>query len=147
MLYLRLSLLFFFLFISSLCRAQTGDFTLADWPKTQAALKPIYVKAIMEQAGVHSVHFNNSADFYVAELDRFAAFAQEKNYSPYLKTSVAQNLATIAVIHCDWDNGVPPLEFAQGYLGNTQLELLRPLYGDAITKLENNCSDTRAAAE
>lgn len=140
MLYLRLRLLLVTLFISSHSWAQTGDFTLADWPATQPALKPIYVKAIMEQAGVHKVSFHNSADFYVAELDRFAAFAQEKNYFPYLKTSVAQNLATIAVIHCDWGNNVPPLEFAQGYLGSEQLERLKPLYGDAITKLKKNCN-------
>jgi hypothetical protein len=126
------------LFAINTC-AQTGNFNLEDWPQTQAALKPIYVKAIMEQAGVHRVSFTKSAEFYSAELDKFAAFAQEKNYRPYLKTSVAQNLATIAVIHCDWNNGVPPWEFAQKYLGDKQLELLQPVYGDAITKLQNNC--------
>jgi hypothetical protein len=120
--------------------AQTGNFNLEDWPQTQTSLKPIYVKAIMEQAGVHSVSFNKSAEFYTAELDKFATFAQEKNYRPYLKTSVAQNLATIAVVNCDWNNGVPPWEFAQKYLGEKQLELLQPLYSDAITKLENNCA-------
>lgn len=119
--------------------AQTGNFNLEDWPQTQAALKPIYVKAIMEQAGVHHVSFIKPAEFYTEELDKFAAFAQEKNYRPYLKTSVAQNLATLAVIHCDWNNGVPPWEFAQKYLGDKQLELLQPVYGDAITKLQNNC--------
>lgn len=119
--------------------AQTGNFNLEDWPQTQTALKPIYVKAIMEQAGVHQVSFNKSAEFYTAELDKFAAFAQAKNYRPYLKTSVAQNLATIAVINCDWNNGVPPWEFAQKYLGEIQLELLKSIYGDAITKLQNNC--------
>jgi hypothetical protein len=119
--------------------AQTGNFNLEDWPQTQAALKPMYVKAIMEQAGVHQVSFTQPAEFYISELDKFAAFAQEKNYRPYLKTSVAQNLATLAVIHCDWNNGVPPWEFAQKYLGDKQLELLQPLYGDAITKLQNNC--------
>lgn len=119
--------------------AQTGNFNLENWPQTQASLKPMYVKAIMEQAGVHQVSFNKSAEFYAAELDKFAAFAQEKNYRPYLKTSVAQNLATIAVIYCDWNNGVPSWEFAQKYLGTQQLELLKPLYSDAITKLQNNC--------
>ena len=106
----------------------------------------MYVKAIMEQAGVHKVSFQKTADFYIAELDKFAAFAQAKNYSPYLKTSVAQNLATIAVIHCDWNNGVAPWEFAQKYLGDKQLELLNPLYGDAITKLKNNCDNNTAKA-
>lgn len=120
--------------------AQTGNFNLEDWPQTQAALKPMYVKAIMEQAGVHQVSFTKSAEFYTAELDKFAAFTQEKNYRPYLKTSVAQNLATIAVVNCDWNNGVPPWEFAQKYLGDKQLELLQPLYSDAITKLKNNCA-------
>ncbi len=119
--------------------AQTGNFNLEDWPQTQAALKPMYVKAIMEQAGVHQVSFTKSAEFYTAELDKFAAFALDKNYRPYLKTSVAQNLATIAVIYCDWNNGVPHWEFAQKYLGEKQLELLQPVYGDAITKLQNNC--------
>jgi len=122
--------------------AQTSNFNLEDWPQTQVALKPMYVKAIMEQAGVHQVSFNKTAEFYTAELDKFAAFAQEKNYRPYLKTSVAQNVATIAVINCDWNNGVPPWEFAQKYLGDKQLELLQPLYGDAITKLKNNCDQT-----
>lgn len=121
--------------------AQAGDFTLEDWPKTQANLKPMYVKAIMEQAGVHKVSFKLPVDFYVAELDKFAAFAAEKNYRPYLKTAVAQNLATIATVNCDWNNGVPPREFAQKYLGDKQLELLQPLYADAITKLKNNCVD------
>lgn len=122
--------------------AQTGNFNLEDWPQTQAALKPIYVKAIMEQAGVHQVSFNKTAEFYTKELDKFAAFAQEKNYRPYLKTSVAQNLATIAMVNCDWNNGVPQWEFAQKYLGEKQLELLQPLYGDAITKLKSNCDQT-----
>jgi hypothetical protein len=125
--------------------AQTGNFNLEDWPQTQTSLKPIYVKAIMEQAGVHSVSFNKSAEFYTAELDKFSAFAQEKNYRPYLKTPVAQNLATIAIINCDWNNGVPPWEFAQKYLGERQLELLKPVYGDAITKLQNNCDQSVTA--
>jgi hypothetical protein len=124
--------------------AQAGNFNLEDWPQTEASLKPMYVKAIMEQAGVHRVSFTKSADFYVTELDRFAAFAQEKNYRPYLTTSVAQNLATIAVVNCDWNNGVPAWEFAQKYLGTTQLELLQPLYSDAITKLKNNCAQISA---
>ena len=119
--------------------AQTGSFNLESWPQTQVSLKPIYVKAIMEQAGVHRVSFTKSAEFYATELDKLAAFAQEKNYSAYLQTPVAQNLATIAVINCDWNNGVPPWEFAQKYLGTTQLELLQPIYGEAITKLKNNC--------
>lgn len=142
MLFMRqtLSILSFLLSLLAInSYAQTGNFNLEDWPQTQAALKPMYVKAIMEQAGVHQVSFTQPAEFYIAELDKFAAFAHEKNYRPYLKTSVAQNLATIAVIHCDWNNGVPPWEFAQKYLGDKQLELLQPLYSDAITKLQNNC--------
>lgn len=119
--------------------AQTGNFNLEDWPQTPTSLKPMYVTAIMEQAGVHSVSFTKSAEFYTTELDKFANFAQAKNYRPYLKTSVAQNLATIAVVHCDWNNGVPPWEFAQKFLGEKQLELLTPVYGEAITKLQNNC--------
>lgn len=122
--------------------AQTQHFNLEDWPQTNRSLKPMYVKAIMEQAGVHQVSFNKKAEFYVAELDKFAAFAQEKNYRHYLKTSVAQNLATIAVINCDWSNGVPPWEFAQKYLGAEQIELLQPLYSDAITTLKSNCDKT-----
>lgn len=125
------------------CAAQTGPFNLEHWPQTPATLKPMYVKAIMEQAGIHKVSFAKPAEFYSAELDRFAAFAQAKNYHPYLKTSVAQNLATIAVINCDWNNGVAPWEFAQKYLGEQQLELLQPLYSDAITKLKNNCADVQ----
>jgi hypothetical protein len=121
--------------------AQTGSFNLEDWPQTQPSLKPIYVKAIMEQAGIHRVTFSKSAEFYAAELDKFSAFAREKNYLPYLKTSVAQNLATIAVVNCDWNNGVPHWEFAQKYLGDAQIELLKPLYGEALIKLKNNCID------
>lgn len=127
---------------SALCAsvlAQTNDFTLADWPTTAAPLKPIYVKAIMEQASVHSVTFSRDADFYVTALDDFAQFAQEKNYRPYLKTSVAQNLATLAVVHCDWNNGVEPWEFAQKYLGTEQLAILKPRYPGAIATLEKNC--------
>jgi hypothetical protein len=126
-------------FIATISDAQDGDFNLEDWPKTQTSLKPLYVKTIMEQAGVHQVRFNNPVEFYATELDRLAAFTLEKNYRPYLKTSVAQNLATIAVINCDWNNGVPPQEFAQKFLGEKQLDLLRPLYSTAITKLQNNC--------
>lgn len=122
--------------------AQTRQFNLDAWPQIDAQLKPMYVRAIMEQAGVHQVRFKKSADFYVAELNKFAAFAQEKNYRPYLNTSVAQNLATIAVVNCDWNNGVPPWGFAQKYLGDKQLELLQPLYSDAIATLQNNCAQT-----
>ena len=142
MLFMRQPLLILSLLLSSLALnsyAQTGNFNLEDWPQTHASLKPMYVKAIMEQAGVHQVSFTNSAEFYVAELDKFAAFAQEKNYQPYLKTSVAQNLATIAVVNCDWNNGVPPWEFAQKYLGASQLDVLKAIYSDAIAKLETNC--------
>ena len=124
-------------------QAQQGAFTLADWPATQASLKPMYVKAIMEQAGVHRVSFNLPAEFYLAELDRFAAFAREKNYRRYLDTAVAQNLATLAVIHCDWNNGVPPLEFAQKYLGTEQVDLLSAYSGEAITRLKANCDQPR----
>lgn len=99
----------------------------------------MYVKAIMEQAGVHRVSFTKDPEFYTRELDKFAQFALEKKYRPYLKTSVAQNLATIAIVHCDWNNGVEPWEFANKYLGETQLELLQPIYSDAISKLKNNC--------
>ena len=120
--------------------AQGSAFNLENWPETPANLKPMYVKAIMEQAGVHKVSFKLSADFYITELDRFATIAAENNYRPYLKTSVAQNLATLAIIHCDWNNGVPPREFAQKYLGDKQVELLKTLYPDAIGKLQNNCA-------
>ncbi len=145
MLFMRQTLLIITLLVSLLAinsYAQSQHFNLEDWPQTDGSLKPIYVKAIMEQAGVHQVSFNETAEFYTAELDKFAAFAKEKNYRPYLKTSVAQNLATIAVVNCDWNNGVPHWEFAQKYLGEKQLELLQPLYGDAITKLKNNCGQT-----
>ena len=128
------------LLLSNSLLAQTNSFTLADWPATPAALKPVYVKAIMEQAGIHQVSFTREASFYVEQLDKFAQFAQEQNYHPYLlKTSVAQNLATIAVIHCDWNNGVAPWEFAQKYLGDEQLALLQPLYASAIARLKEDC--------
>ena len=120
--------------------AQGSAFNLEDWPETPVNLKPMYVKAIMEQAGVHKVSFKLSADFYIAELDRFASIAAENNYRPYLKTPVAQNLATLAVIHCDWNNGIPPWEFAQKYLGDNQIGLLKTIYPDAIGKLQNNCA-------
>ena len=132
-------LLALFLLVPLKLQAQAGAFNLEDWPETAAELKPMYIKAIMEQAGVHKVSFKLPADFYLTELDRFAAFAAEKKHRPYLKTSVAQNLATIAVINCDWNNGVPPLEFAQKYLGEPQMELLKQFNEGAITKLQNNC--------
>lgn len=137
--FLKRSFLLLVICFSNTTLAQTGTFTLSDWPATAATLKPLYVKAIMEQAGIHQVSFTRDANFYVAELDKFAQFAQEKNYRPYLKTSVAQNLATLAVVNCDWHNGVAPWEFAQKYLGNEQLALLQPLYAEAIAKLQNNC--------
>ncbi|WP_039918083.1 hypothetical protein [Cellvibrio mixtus] len=121
--------------------AQGNAFNLEDWPKTRPDLKPMYVKAIMEQAGVHKVSFKLPAEFYIAELDKFSTFAAENNYRPYLKTSVAQNLATLAVIHCDWNNGVPPWEFAQKYLGDKQIELLKTPYATAIARLQNNCAE------
>ncbi len=119
--------------------AQTNSFTLSDWPSTATALKPTYVKAIMEQAGIHGVSFTRDAQFYVEQLDKLVQIAQDNNYSPYLKISVAQNLATLAVVHCDWDNGVEPWEFAQKYLGKEQLALLQSHYPNAIAKLQNNC--------
>lgn len=136
-----LKLLLPFLFLIPLnVLAQGSAFNLENWLETPANLKPMYVKAIMEQAGVHKVSFKLPADFYSTELDRFATIATENNYRPYLKTSVAQNLATLAVIHCDWNNGVPPWEFAQKYLGDKQVELLKTLYPDAMGKLQNNCA-------
>lgn len=138
---LRHSLLLLCLLLPLNVLAQGSAFNLEDWPETPAKLKPMYVNAIMEQAGVHKVSFTLPTEFYIAELDKFAAFAAEKNYRPYLKTPVAQNLATLAVIHCDWHNSVPPWEFAQKYLGDQQIELLKPLYASAITKLQNNCVD------
>ena len=121
--------------------AQSSAFNLEDWLETPANLKPMYVKAIMEQAGIHKVSFKLPADFYIAELDRFATIAAENNYRAYLKTSVAQNLATLAVVYCDWNNGVPHWQFAQKYLGGKQVELLKTLYPVAINKLQNNCSE------
>lgn len=137
--YARLGLLLWMVIPLQL-HAQAGAFNLEDWPNTQANLKPLYVKAIMEQAGVHKVSFKLPADFYIGELDKFAAFAAGEKYQPWLKTSVAQSLATMAVIHCDWDNGVPPWEFAQKYLGEAQIELLTPRYTAAIARLQNNCA-------
>lgn len=125
--------------LSTALMAQTNSYTLNDWPATAAPLKPTYVKAIMEQAGVHGVTFTRDAQFYLDELDKFARLAQDRNYRPYLKTPVAQNLATLAVVHCDWHNGVAPWEFAQKYLGKEQLALLQSHYPDAIAKLQNNC--------
>lgn len=129
------------LFFPAKLHAQAGAFTLEKWPETAAAMKPMYVKAIMEQAGVHNVSFTLATEFYAAELDKFAAFAKDKKQPLWLKTSVAQNLATIAVIHCDWNNGVPPWDFAKNYLGDQQIEQLKPLYSDAITRLQNDCRD------
>ena len=111
--------------LSTALMAQTNSYTLNDWPATAAPLKPIYVKAIMEQAGVHGVTFTRDAQFYLDELDKFARLAQDRNYRPYLKTPVAQNLATLAVVHCDWHNGVAPWEFAQKYLGKEQVMITR----------------------
>lgn len=140
--YLLLAILLSFLPFHA--HAQAGAFNLEDWPATAANLKPVYVKAIMEQAGVHKVTFTLTPEFYAAQLDKFATFATQHNNKMWLQTSVAQNLATIAVVHCDWNNGVPHWEFAQRYLGDEQLGKLTPLYPEAIARLKNNCTETTA---
>lgn len=127
------------LLITQGAQAQINSFTLSDWAATAEAVKPMYAKAIMEQAGIHKVRFEQPAEFYVQALNEFAQLAQTHNYRPYLTTSAAQNLATLAVIHCDWHNGVEPWTFAQGYLGSEQIALLQRHYPEAIAKLQNNC--------
>jgi len=118
--------------------AQQGAFTLADWPSVSASMKPLYVKAIIEQAGVNKVALQMPVDFYVNELDRFATYSREHELDNFLTVPLAQNVATLAVVHCDWNNGVDPYEFAQKYLGK-QLDLLAGLYPRALQKLENHC--------
>jgi len=117
-----------------------GSFTLAQWSDTAPELKPLFVKAIMEQAGVNQVELKQSAAFYQAELDKFADWSRREHYDKYLKASVAQNVATLAVIHCDWHNGVAPFEFAQKYLGSAQLTQLEMQYPEPIARLKTGCT-------
>lgn len=82
---LKATFLSLMMILSHSLLAQTNNFTLADWPATPPALKPMYVNAIMEQAGIHQVTFTREADFYVEQLDAFAQFAQEKKLSSLFK--------------------------------------------------------------
>lgn len=117
----------------------SGGFMLKDWMTTPAEIKTIYTKVIMEQAVVHKVSFARSAQFYQAELDNLAGFSQAQQNAQFLQAPVAQNLAIIAIVNCDWNNGVEPYVFALKHLGKEKLELLKGLYGDAINRLQNNC--------
>lgn len=136
---LRLQHLILLLLLPSLPLAAQGDFHLEDWPETAAELKPLFVKAIIEQAALNKAEINLPASFYQTGLDDFAVWSRTQGYRQFLKISVAQNLATLAIIHCDWHNGVPALEFAQRYLGDAQLQLLSTHYPDAINRLKAGC--------
>jgi hypothetical protein len=127
------------LFLPSLPLAAQGDFQLEDWPDTAAELKPMFVKAIIEQAKHNNAEIKLPASFYQTALDDFAAWSRTQGYRQFLKVSVAQNLATLAVIHCDWHNDAPALEFAQRYLGDAQLQLLSTHYPNAINRLKAGC--------
>ena len=130
----------FILLLPSLPAAAQGNFQLEDWPDTATELKPMFIKAIIEQASHNKVDIKLPASFYQTALDDFAAWSRAQGYRQFLKVSVAQNLATLAVIHCDWHNGVPAPEFAQRYLGDAQLQLLSTHYPDAIKRLKAGCS-------
>lgn len=127
------------LFCPASLASPSGDFTLKDWLTTAPELKILYAKAIMEQANVHNVHFKQTATFYQAQLDRLALFSQTKNTPQFLEKPIAQDLAIIAVVNCDWENGVAPYEFALRYIGKEQLDVLAGIYPDAIIRLQNNC--------
>jgi hypothetical protein len=134
----KLGLFFICLLVNKPLLAQ-GNFVLADWLALNATLKPMYVKAIMEQAAVNDVKLQLSPEFYQSNLDALAMFSAQHHYQQYFQRSVAQNLATIAVIHCDWHNTEDPLVFAQRYLGDKQLAVLNQLFPEAVTRLQNNC--------
>jgi uncharacterized protein YcnI len=138
--YSKTVVLFFLILATNLAAAQ-GTFKLSDWPAVDAALKPIFVKAIIEQAGVNKVKLKLPISFYQLQLEGLAGWSKQHSYSDYLSLPVAQQLATLAVIHCDWDNGVAPYEFAQKYLGAEQLTRLSDLYAEPIARLKNNCLD------
>lgn len=112
---------------------------LKDWISASEETKTLYTKVIMEQAGVHGVRLQYPPRLYQTELDQLARFSMEKHHEKLLEAPVAQSLATIAIINCDWNNGVDAYEFALKYLGREKLELLKELYADAITHLQNNC--------
>lgn len=125
--------------IATSSNAQIGQFTLSDWPTTDAALKPLYVSAMMEQAQVNNVIFTQDAAFYVSELNRFASFAQSHNVKRQLTLPVTTVLASIALVHCDWNNGTAPRDFAQKHLGAETLAVYSELYPEQVARLERNC--------
>jgi hypothetical protein len=116
-----------------------GGFMLSDWIATPPETKTMYTKVIMEQAVVHGVHFQQTAEFYQTELDKLANFSEAQSHAQFLQAPVAQSLATIAIINCDWNNGVEPYRFALKHLGKEKLELLKGLYSESIIRLQNNC--------
>lgn len=126
--------------VATTASAQIGQFTLTDWPATDSSLKPMYVGAMMEQAEVNRVGFANDAAFYVSELNRFASFAQSHNLIRQLKSPVTMVLASIAVVHCDWNNGAEPREFAYTYMGKDTLALYGQLYPEQVARLQRNCA-------
>ena len=136
--YRKTCVLIFLLLTSKWVIAQ-GTFQLSDWPEVDTALKPMILKAIIEQASVNNVMLKLPIPFYQEQLDILASWSKQHNHRDYLALPVAQNLATLAVIHCDWNNGVSPYEFAQKYLGAAQLENLSRLYAKPIDRLKNNC--------
>lgn len=124
----------------------SGAFDLNNWSKASDAVKPVFVKAIIEQAGKHNVTLTHSADWYLEQLNALASFSQSRNYKHFLKTPLARNLANIAVLNCDWNNGTEPREFAYKYLGKTQLEELGGLYPKGLQALEAGCPGPAPAA-
>lgn len=118
---------------------QSGGFLLKDWAVTSPETKAVYTRVMMEQASVHKVRFKKAADFYQAELDNLARFSQAQGYEQFLQVPAAQGLAIIAIVNCDWDNGIEPYGFALKHLGKEKLALLKGLYADAIIRLENHC--------
>ncbi len=124
----------------------SGAFDLQNWDKTSAAVKPVFVKAIMEQAGRHEIQFSHSADWYLEQLNALSSFSRSHNYQHFLKTPLARNLANIAVLNCDWANGAEPRQFAYTYLGKEQLQQLGQLYPQGLAELEAGCPGQAPAA-
>jgi len=124
----------------------SGAFDLLNWINTPPTAKPVFVKAIMEQARKHDVKLSHSADWYLEQLNALASFSQSRSYNHFLKTPLARNLANIAVLNCDWNNGAEPREFAQKYLGQKQLDELGELYPEGLQALEAGCPAQSATA-
>lgn len=118
----------------------SGSFSLANWVATPEPRKSLYIKVLMEQAGINGIEFSHTADFYSAQLDALAAYSKMHGYSQFLAMPMARQFASVALINCDWIKGEGALAFAQKHLGNNQIDALADIFPEAVTQLKQGCS-------